>query len=167
MKKRIKNKLVRFFKLLYFKIFLINDTPHKIAFGFAIGVFVGILPGAGILAALFLAFLFRVNRAAALLGSLLTNTWISIVTFLLSIKIGSAIMGIDWHAAYNRSMIFIKNFHWAEIGKASVFDIVLPLVLGYLVISFSAGLLAYIIIVTVTLGKKRNAHKGGTQPPGP
>jgi len=154
MKKRIKNRLVRFFRLLYFKIFLINDTPHKIAFGFAIGIFVGILPGAGIIAALFLSFLFRVNRAAALLGSLLTNTWLSIVTFLLSIKIGSAIMGIDWHAAYNRAMVFIKNFQWSEIGKASVFDIVLPLALGYLVISFSAGLTAYILIVAAISVRK-------------
>jgi hypothetical protein len=159
MKKRIKNRLVRLFRLLYLKIFLINDTPHKIALGFGLGVFVGILPLTGPIAALFLAFLFRVNRAAALLGSLLTNTWLSIVTFLLSIKIGSAIMGIDWHVAYNRSLSLLKNFHWADIAKLSVFDILLPLALGYLVIAFSAGLTAYILIVAAISARKWKQRK--------
>jgi len=68
------NKFRGFFQLLYLKLIKINDTPQKIAFGFGLGVFSGIFPGTGPLAALFLALILRANRASALLGSLLTNT---------------------------------------------------------------------------------------------
>lgn len=159
MENKTKTDREGFFRAIYRKIFLIDDTPHRISLGFALGVLAGILPLTGPIAAMFLAFLFRVNRAAALLGSLLTNTWISIATFLLSIKIGSAIMGIDWHAAYDRCTVFIKNFRWAGIGTAPVFDILFPLVLGYAVISLAAGLIVYIVSVTVISLKKWKQRK--------
>ena len=36
---RTTNKVARFFKALYLKLFRINDTPQKIAIGFGVGVF--------------------------------------------------------------------------------------------------------------------------------
>jgi uncharacterized protein (DUF2062 family) len=110
----IPHKISHFFRLLYIKLFKINDSPQRIALGLGLGVFLGIIPGTGPLAALFLALLFRVNRASALLGSLLTNTWLSIVTFLLAIKVGSFIMRLNWQSVY------------ADISKA-----ILPLIVGY------------------------------------
>ena len=89
-------KNLSLFNLFYERLFKINDSPQKIALGLGLGVFAGILPGTGPLAALFLAFIFRANRASALLGSLATNTWISFVTFVLAIKIGSAILEVSW-----------------------------------------------------------------------
>ncbi|MDD5669514.1 MAG: DUF2062 domain-containing protein, partial [Candidatus Omnitrophica bacterium] len=71
-----KNKLARFFKFIYLKIFRINDTPRKIAFGFGLGVFLGILPGTGPVASVIVAAFLHANKAAALLGSLITNTWL-------------------------------------------------------------------------------------------
>jgi uncharacterized protein (DUF2062 family) len=126
----MKERIVKFFKYIYDKLFLINDTPQKIALGFGLGVFLGIIPGTGPLAALFCAMLLRVNRASSLLGSVLTNTWINIVTFLLAIKIGSAIMDIDWHAAQKKSLI-------------------LPVVIGYLVIASCAAIVAYLITLLI------------------
>ena len=75
------NKIREYLRLILAKLFNINDTPHKIALGLGLGVFAGILPGTGPIAAIFLALAFRANRASALLGSLLTNTWLSLVTF--------------------------------------------------------------------------------------
>ena len=71
------------FKLLQFlfdKLFKINDTPQKIALGFGLGVFAGIFPGTGPVAAILLAYVFRANRASALFGSLFTNTWLNSVS---------------------------------------------------------------------------------------
>jgi uncharacterized protein (DUF2062 family) len=119
-----------FFRLLYIKLFKINDSPQRIALGFGLGVFLGIIPGTGPLAALFLALLFRVNRASALLGSLLTNTWLSIVTFLLAIKVGSAIMHLDWQVVRQGWML-------------------LPVILGYFIVSFSLGILVYLVTLII------------------
>ncbi len=159
MKKKISdNKYVRLLKLVYEKIFLINDSPHKIALGLGLGVLAGIMPGMGPLAALFLAFLFRANRAAALLGSLLTNTWLSFVTFLLSIKVGSAIMNLDWKDVYAECLLFLKNFQWQNLFKESIFKVALPLAVGYLAISLCLALAVYLIALIV-IKRMGYAHK--------
>lgn len=149
MKKKIKNNILRFFKLIYVKLFRINDTPQKIALGLGIGVFSGILPGTGPIAALFLASVWHVNYASALLGSLLTNTWLSIVTILLSIKVGSAIMRLGWHNVYKDWTSFLKDFHWSSLLKLSILKIILPVILGYFVVAFCLGLAVYLITVVV------------------
>ncbi|MBU1727661.1 MAG: DUF2062 domain-containing protein, partial [Candidatus Omnitrophica bacterium] len=118
--KKIKNKILRFFRFLYLKLFRINDSPQKIALGLGLGVFLGILPGTGPIASLSLAFVFRINRASALLGSLLTNTWLSFVTFILAIKIGSFMLKLNWQETYSQYSEFLKSFHWADLFKLSV-----------------------------------------------
>jgi uncharacterized protein (DUF2062 family) len=160
MKKKTRNKILRSFKRLYLKLVRINDSPQKIALGFGSGVFLGILPGTGPIAALILAALLRINKAAALLGSLLTNTWLSLVTFLLSIRVGSAILNVDSQKVYQDWKLFLRDFHWINLFKLSVLKIILPVLCGYLIVGFFAGLLVYVvtlIILKIIKKKKRNA----------
>jgi uncharacterized protein (DUF2062 family) len=145
MKKSAENNILRFFKLVYAKLVTINDTDQRIALGFGVGVFCGIMPTMGPLAALFLAFALRLNRASALLGSLLTNTWLSIVTFILSIKIGSAIMKVSWGDVRQDWLLFLQGFKWQHLFKLSLLKIVLPVVIGYFLVSLFLGLFAYLI----------------------
>jgi uncharacterized protein (DUF2062 family) len=42
MRKKEGNRLQRFFKFLYLKLFRINDSPQRIALGFGAGAFMGI-----------------------------------------------------------------------------------------------------------------------------
>jgi len=158
--KKIKthHKISKFFNALYVKLFKINDSPQKIALGVGLGVFAGIFPGTGPLAALFLAFIFRVNRASALLGSLLTNTWLSFVTFLLAIKAGSAILGIRWQEVHQDWDYFLKSFNWQSLFKLSVLKVILPVITGYLVIAFCLGLLAYLVTLIIIV-KIRHENK--------
>ncbi len=130
---------------LYEKLFKINDTPQRVALGFGIGVFTGVLPGAGPLAALFLAFVFRANRASSLLASLLTNTWLSFAIFLLAIKTGSAIFRISWASLKSDWALAISHWHWQDLFSLPVLKIILPVLVGYLVISLSLGIISYII----------------------
>ncbi|MDP2940752.1 MAG: DUF2062 domain-containing protein [Candidatus Omnitrophota bacterium] len=153
-----RNKLQRFFRLIYLKFFRINDTPQKIALGAGLGVFSGVLPGTGPLVALFLAFIFRVNRASALLGSLLTNTWISFLTFLLAIKAGSAILHLSWQDTRQNWAVFLKGFKWVSLFKLSALKIILPVILGYLVIAFLAGTLIYLITLFIVMSIKRRKN---------
>ena len=146
----------KLFVFLQHKLFNINDTPQRIALGAGLGVFTGIIPGTGPVAALFLAFLFRVNRASALLGSLMTNTWLSLVTFFLSIEIGSAIFGMNWQDVYNNWILFFKNFRWMRLFKLSIFKIILPVMLGYFIVAFCLGFLVYLTTLIVLKKFKHN-----------
>ncbi|MDD5156020.1 MAG: DUF2062 domain-containing protein [Candidatus Omnitrophica bacterium] len=145
-------KYARLLRFAYNKLFLINDSPHKIALGLSLGVFTGIIPGVGPIAAILLALLLRANRISAILGSLLTNTWITFVTFLLSIKVGSAIIKTDWHDVYAESLVLLHNFRWQDLFKESLLNVVLPLLLGYLVIALCLALTVY--VVTLVLVKR-------------
>lgn len=127
---------MRWLKLIYLKLFRINDSPQKVAIGLGLGVFFGIMPGLGPLAALFFAFLFKVNRAAALLGSVLTNTWLSIPVFALAVKAGFLITGMSY-----------KDFGKNWIGIASV-------IIGYIAVSLCVGVLAYLAALIIISRRK-------------
>ncbi len=137
-------KIKEFLKHAYEKIVLINDTPHRIAGGVALGVFLGILPGAGPLASLVLAYIFQVNRAAALAGSLLTNSWFSVVTFVLAVKIGAWLTGSSWKQIYNDCKNLFDNLHWDRIFDGSTWPILKPLLFGYAAIGIIAGAVVYV-----------------------
>jgi len=149
------NKILRSLKFIYHKIFRINDSPQRIAMGFGLGVFLGILPGTGPLASLVLATFLCVNRASALLGSVLTNTWLSFVTFLLSIRIGSFFLGLEWQRVKTGWEGLITNFSWRSLLKISNLEIILPVALGYLVIGLVSGALAYLMVIIVLAFRKK------------
>ena len=141
--------LKRFFKLVYEKLVAINDSPQRIAAGLALGVFCGILPGTGPMASLALAFIFKVNRAAALTGSLLTNTWLSIVTLVLAVKIGSAMTGANWHDVYEKCRNIVQHFRFENLKNIPFSEIILPLLIGYGVVSLISGAFAYFMAMVI------------------
>ena len=151
------NIIVKIKDFLREKLFRINDTPQRVAIGFGLGVFTGILPVTGPLAALFLAIVFKVNRASALLGSLLTNTWLSFVTFLLAIKTGSAIFKVSWQALKNDWAIASSHWHWQDFFSLPILKIILPVITGYLVVSLSLGIISYLTLLIIL--KKRLSHE--------
>jgi len=143
------SKILRLKDFFYEKLFKINDTPQRIALGLGLGVSLGILPGTGPFAALFLAVIFKVNRASALLGSLLTNTWLSFITFLLALRIGSAIFRVSWVALKNNWNVLLADFHWNYLFKASFFEIIMPVLVGYILIALSLGIFVYLVSLIV------------------
>lgn len=149
-------KIINF---IFSKLFKINDSAQKIALGAGLGVFSGLMPGTGPVAAIFLAFIFRANRAAALFGSLLTNTWLSLVTFILAIKAGSVILKMDWRQVQQKAQILVKDFSWFKFFKLSFFEVLLPVITGYLIIGLILGALAYLITFLII---RRNFHGSKT-----
>ena len=139
-------KIINF---IFARLFKINDSAQKIALGVGLGVFTGLLPGTGPVAAIFLAFIFRANRAAALFGSLLTNTWLSLVTFILAIKAGSVILKMDWRQVQQRAQILARDFAWFKFFKLSFFEVLLPVITGYLIIGLILGALSYLITLFI------------------
>jgi uncharacterized protein (DUF2062 family) len=152
----ILQKVARFFKYIYLKLFRINDSPQRIAVGVGLGVFFGVLPGTGPAIALGAAFLLRVNRAAALIGSVLTNTWISIPVFLVSLKAGAALTGVGYQDVNAQWHAFVKGFHFRELLDLSAYRILAPILTGYLAVSLSIGVTAYLVtLVAINTFKKK------------
>jgi uncharacterized protein (DUF2062 family) len=154
-KKRKIDNIREFFKSAYVQLFKINDTPQRIALGAGLGIFLGNFPGTGPIAALFLAWVLRLNRASALLGALFTNTWISFITFFLSVKAGSVILGTNWQDIQQSWLRFLQDFHWLDLLKLSILKIIFPIVLGYLIIGLFLGFLAYLTILVIFRYKKQ------------
>ncbi len=152
---KLKISFRKFLRFLYVELVKINDTPQRVALGLGIGVFFGIMPAMGPLAAVFTASIFKANRASALIGSLLTNTWISFVTFLVSIKLGSFIMGIDWQIVKNEWYLLFKDFHFSTLLKASLLQTILPIMTGYLVLAVFFGFLSYLATLLFFSIRKR------------
>ncbi len=116
-------------------------------------MFLGVLPVTGAAAAVALAFIFRLNKAAAFLGSMLTNTWLSLVTIVLALNIGGMILGVDGNALQAQAQNLLKHFSWKDFFDASVVNILKPLLLGYLIIGLLCGLAAYVIAL-ILLNKR-------------
>ncbi len=138
-------KIKAFFIYLYNQLVKADDSPHRLALGFGVGVFLGILPLTGPIASLVVAAVFRINKAAALLGSVVTNTWLSFVTFMISLKIGSSILGRDWQVILERCRDLMQHFDWKVFLDVSMQDIALPLFIGYLITGFFSGVIGYFL----------------------
>ena len=143
-----------FFSRLYSQLAKVNDSPQRIALGFGVGVFLGIFPGTGPVAALAAAYLFRINKATALLGSVLTNTWLSVVTFLAAIKTGAFVLGVRWQDIYDQSKGLFSHFQWNIFFNVSVLNIVLPVMIGYTVIGFLCGVVGYTVVFFILSRRK-------------
>ena len=149
------------FKGIWHQFIGIEDTPFRKAAGLGLGVFLGIFPGAGPLAALVLSSILHVNRAAALVGSLLTNTWISIVTFVLAIKVGSFVTGTNWQDIYLECQSLLKDFHWKYLFDASIIKILKPVFIGFILVGLSIGLIVSIIAFVILVGMESKKKKRG------
>lgn len=158
-KRSLPDKVKRLAKVVYLKLFRINDSPLKIALGFGFGVFVGVMPGIGPVIALLLAFLFRVNRASALLGSILFNTWVGLIALLLAIKIGSAVKGLNYNDVYDGWNGLIKNFKWEKLFEVSVYDVLIPIGVGYIIIALTFAVVASVIVYMIAKQIKMKKSK--------
>lgn len=155
----MKSKILVFLKTIHKKLFHINDSPQRVALGFGLGIFLGVLPGTGPIAAITLALILKVNKASALIGSLLVNTWINVVTFIFAIKLGSSILGIDWMSTYQQSYEIIRNFHFKILFNQLALKILLPTLLGYFIISFILGIIGYFfVLIIIKLASKNNVR---------
>ena len=151
----MKEKIKNFLQGVYTQLVKANDTPQRTALGFGVGVFLGILPGTGPLAALALAWIFRLNKAATLLGGILTNTWLTVITFVLAIKAGCAVLGVHWQTVDQQAHDLMSHFSWKVLFDVSLMNILKPLLVGYLVLGFLCGLASYALALIILVKRPR------------
>jgi len=137
------------------QFFLIDDTPHKIAAGAALGIFLGIAPGVGVAATVVLASILRLNRLAAITAVLATNTWSLIVALPVSATVGGYLFGGNKTYLIDQ---FNKNYQLGYkvlLRKEILFDIVLPLAIGFVIVSGLTALFFYVVIYAlIKINKK-------------
>jgi uncharacterized protein (DUF2062 family) len=141
----------------------LNDTPERIAFAFAMGVFLAFSPLLGLhtFLGLTLAFLFGLNRVAVLVGLFVNNPWTLVPIYgaaayvgglLVGFPAASNVAGFEWHQALHARfwLQFIRD--WSMIK---------PVVLGSFVLSLVASVLSYpIALFVVQKGKARRQQHG-------
>ena len=143
------NLLKKWFKSVYHQLVEISDTPQRKALGLGLGVFLGIFPGMGPIASVVLAALLKVNKAAALLGSVLTNTWMSLVTLTLAVQLGSWLSKTDVTALKESWETATKSFSWSILKDVSLWKTLGAVGLGFLIISLTFALLVYLVAVFI------------------
>lgn len=152
--KKVGRKLKKFIT----KFFLINDTPHKVAAGAALGFFLGTIPGEGVFSTMVMASLLRFNRLAALSGVLATNMWMTVVTLPPAAYVGGTLFGIeaeklkaDFRATYDAGVNYF-------FSKVILLELLLPLMVGFIIVAGSLAIIFYLGLY-LTL-KKRELRLG-------
>lgn len=104
----------------------VEDTPHRIALSFGIGVLIAFFPilGTHTALALGISFLFRLSRAAMFLGAFINNPWTLVPLFMAGTVFGCFLLGVsteglaavDWglsgRAFYRALLETLRPFLW-------------------------------------------------------
>ncbi|MBI5194709.1 MAG: DUF2062 domain-containing protein [Nitrospirae bacterium] len=125
------------------QIFYINDTPHRIALSFSIGIFMGISPFLGLhtVGAIFLAWVFRLNKLVAFAGVAMLNPWTLVPVYSLCLWVGAKLTGVKQ---------IIPDIDWADLTILTFMEklgyLVVPFIVGTLIIAVISALISYFII---------------------
>jgi uncharacterized protein (DUF2062 family) len=132
------------------KLLHIGDTPERTALTYSIGIFLGFSPFLGFhtLAGVAIAFLFKLNRVAILLGVWTNTPWWIIPYYTIATWVGMWVIGfrIDrWtlQGIFQLGMDrgFISSDFWSRI--ASQWGLLLSFGIGSLILATFLALVAY------------------------
>lgn len=131
-------------------ILMLDDTPHSIALGTAIGMFVGLTPTMGLqmLIVLTLAFatsrLFRFNKVAGCLAVYVTNPFTAIPVYWFEYRVGTwFVAGTVTYRDFVGLMHFDGWSEWTNAVKQMLLQVGSPLLLGSLIVSTAGSILTY------------------------
>jgi uncharacterized protein (DUF2062 family) len=146
-------RVKRIFRYIYLRLVRVADDPVHVALGFALGVFIGVFPtfGLGIPVALFLAALFRWNKAAALLGTLLVNPLTTPFFWSLSGAVGALMLRTDTKSV-------LRSFRGGE-GLKSLSEGALIYLAGNTVVALLSAAIAYLLAVRAVRFYRREKEK--------
>lgn len=144
-------KLFGHFKALAAKLVTLRDTPHAIAGGVAIGVFIGFTPLFGVktLLSLGVAYLLRCNPIAAVIAVSLHDVVTPLWPVLLRMEydIGFWVLSHPHHLPPKMEM---HHVHLGEMLKwTTFFNVGLPLLIGSLFLAAPAALIFYFVILAI------------------
>lgn len=120
-----------------------KDTPHRLAFAFAAGVFIGMSPLLGLhtILGVALAWIFGLNRIVTLTGVFITNPWTIVPIYTFSTWMGAKMLGINE---------IIPDIDWPHITITAFLNelkpLIAPFIFGTIFLGLIAGVLCYMLI---------------------
>lgn len=142
-------KLSRRLRVLLLDLLGREEPPERVAAAIALGIGVGFSPfmGAHFLIAIGLAFLFRLNRIDALLGTLVGNPWTLPPVFAAGYALGRQLLHYDRRKVPDLpwDRLLHRDFWHAFIGSA-LHPRLASFVVGTTVLAIVIGLSAYLVI---------------------
>lgn len=137
-------------------ILRLQDTPHSIALGTAIGVFVSLTPTFGIqmLLVLTLALLFRpffqFNKFAALVAVYISNPLTMVPIYWMNYRIGAIFTGVQIERAEFVQLFRYSGYAewWSTITNV-FYTLGTPLVVGSLLVAISCALPTYPVMLRI------------------
>lgn len=135
---------------MFKKAFLANDSPEKLARGFAIGVFFGVLPTFGF-AALFslpVSLLFRANKLTAILGTLVSNPFTIPFYMFWATQIGNFVLKVGQ-----------LPFSWQILNVRYLLTLSKSLLVGSVILAGFMALTSYgIFLLLCPLVRRASGH---------
>ncbi len=128
----------------------IDEPPHQISLAFAIGVFIAFSPTFGLhtISALTAAWLFKMNLAVIIAGTLVNNPWTIVFVYGSSICFGSFIL-------QNGTSCLIGGMGKDELISYSK-TMLMPYLSGTIVLGIIAALISYFLLYRVLVIYKGN-----------
>lgn len=129
----------------------VSDTPRRTALAFSVGVFLGFSPFLGLhtILGLVLAFAFRLNRVAVLIGVFVNNPWSIIPFYGFATWVGMQLLGVPDGLSLPQMGFFdlFTQEVWAWL--ASQWRLLIPAFVGSLVLCTLLGMAAYFLALRI------------------
>jgi uncharacterized protein len=130
---------MRRIRTLFKQLLHLDESPHRTALAFAVGVFIAFSPTYGLhtLSAIVTSWAFRLNFIALMAGTLINNPWTLV-----------PILGATfWTGFQVMAMPDIAPLDWSDLSLTSVYvhirPYAVPFFLGGLVLSMIGSIIAY------------------------
>jgi len=138
----------------------VEDSPRRVALSFAIGVFVSFSPFLGIHTgmSLAIAFVFRLNRVAILIGTWVNNPWTIAPVYTAGTLLGCALLGV--------SPASLGEIDWALHGRAfysalleGFRPLLVPFFVGNTIVAAVAAVVTYLVALRVLARRRASAPR--------
>ena len=115
----------------------LQETPHRTALAFAIGVFIAFAPHYLFHTAsvVFFAWMFRLNYVAVFLGALVNNPWTFIPILAASLYTGLFLVGESSPT----------TVEWDQLNMDNIFDMLSPYLIPFLLGAFTLAVLGSLL----------------------
>lgn len=144
-----------------------HGSPRRLALAFSLGVFIGFTPLIGLHTVLAIAasIIFRLNKPAILLGTLVLNPLSAPLVLFLSLEIGSLLLyGRPAHLSLSEIRALLHQSDWHVILGQVLQEYLVPYFIGGFVIGALASLPAYWITFRFRHSTGNGAGRAPDQP---
>lgn len=122
----------------------VEDTPHRIALAFGIGIWIAFFPiwGLHTAMALAIAFLFRLSRAAMILGAYVNNPWTVAPLYTAGTVLGCWLLRVPVEGSFDLDWS-LKGGAFLEALVRTLRPYLWPFIVGNTIVGVAGGAFAY------------------------